>query len=212
MKKIAMDTARNYVKEKKPAGVVKTSMVFASGAEVEVEIRTSLTTEEKSTFINRVLSGCFDGNGDYRPEYLTPMLRATILQMCTNLPVISLKGEKTDNGESVMDIDAMDALYSALDLDALDDAGYQSLMGEMVHQCAVATDWRKARNLSGANTALADAAKSVRELAAALMTKLDGFDLEALTEYAAKLSKATDGMDEGQIVNALIKENTERAE
>lgn len=212
MKKISVDTAKNYIKEKSPEGMTKTSMVFNDGQEVEVEIRTKLTTDEKSAFISRVLSGCFDGNGNYRPEYMTPMLRATILQMCTNLPVISRKGEKTEDGEAVMDIDAMDALYVSLNLDTLNDVGYQSMMGEMVHLSGIAADWRKAKQLSGAKEELAYAARSVRELAEALTAKIDGLDLDALMEYAKKLSENTEGLSEQGVIKALVESANEANE
>lgn len=204
MKKIAVETAKKFLKENTPEHVAQGKAQLADGTEIAFEIRTHLTTEEKSTFIHRVLSGCFDAQGDYRPEYMTPMLRATILQMCTNLPALSLKGVQTTDGEAAMDIEAMNNLYVALNMDATNSAEYQNMMGELVYLCNVAADWRKARTLSGTNEALSAAAEGVRELMAALLTKLDGFDLEGLTEYAAKLSKATEGMSEKQLVAAII--------
>ena len=94
------------------------------------------------------------------------MLRATILQMCTNVPVLTMKGEAEN-----MDLDAMNALYQAMNLDYLDNEPYQAMMREMVGLCQVGIEWRKARNLSDGNkvsvnamNALGDAAISIRNV------------------------------------------------
>ena len=101
MKKIAVDTMRTFLKEHKAENITKLSVPVGDSS-FELEIKTHLTVTEKSTFISRVLSGCFDVMGNFRPEYVSPMMRATILQMCTNLPVLVEKGVKAENGESAM--------------------------------------------------------------------------------------------------------------
>lgn len=88
---------------------------------------------EKSTFLNRVVSGCFDATGKFRPEYVSPMLRATILQMCTNIPAMTLKNETDEVGVPALDVDAMNELYLAMDLDHVQNAGYARFHVWYVH-------------------------------------------------------------------------------
>lgn len=205
MKKIAVNTVKNFLKASKTEEFTTVSFPIGESS-FEVQIRTSLTTDEKTLFISRVVRNCFDAAGNYHPEFLTPMLRATILQMCTNVPVLTLKGE----AES-MDLDGMNDLYCAMDLDCLNHAGYQMMMGEMVNLCQMGVEWRKARVLSAANSAstealnaLGDAAFSIRNAVEALAKKVDGANMTELLQYAGQLSKATENLDEGGILNGLL--------
>lgn len=206
MKKIAVNTVKAFLKEHKNEEFITETFTVGSSS-FEVQIKRSLTTTEKTTFINRVLSGCFDAANNFRPEYVTPMLRATILQMCTNIPVISLKGDQGDDGGSLMDIEAMNDLYVAMDLDNYSNSHYQSMMNDIVHLCFDAIDWKKSRILSGnadAFTAFADASHAVRRLVETLADKAESADLPTLMEYAGKLTAATDNLEEGGILNGLL--------
>ena len=134
------------------------------------------------------------------------MLRATILQMCTNVPVLTMKGEAEN-----MDLDAMNALYQAMNLDYLDNEPYQAMMREMVGLCQVRIECRKARTLSDANkvsvnamNALGDAAISIRNVMEALAKKADSTDMDTLMQYAGKISKATENLDEGGILQGIL--------
>lgn len=205
MKKIAVNTVKAFLKEHAEAGVVTKEFPVADST-FEVQIRTILTIDEKTKFISRVVRNCFDAAGNYHPEFLTPMLRATILQMCTNVPVLTMKGEAEN-----MDLDAMNALYAAMELDYLDNGPYQAMMQEMVGLCQVGIEWRKARNLSDGNkvnadamNALGDAAISIRNVMEALAKKADGTDMNALMQYAGRLSKATENLDEGGILQGML--------
>ena len=91
MKKIAVDTMRTFLKERKAENITKLSVPVGDSS-FELEIKTHLTVTEKSTFISRVLSGCFDVMGNFRPEYVSPMMRATILQMWRLWPRIGAEG------------------------------------------------------------------------------------------------------------------------
>ena len=195
MKKIAVDTMRTFLKEHKAENITKLSVPVGDSS-FELEIKTHLTVTEKSTFISRVLSGCFDVMGNFRPEYVSPMMRATILQMCTNLPVLVEKGVKAENGESAMDMEAMDALYMALDLDNLQDASYQQMMGEIAHLCGQAIDWKRGHMIAEISAPMAEginAAKRVKDM-----------NMTELLEHAGQLSEVTKGMAQGDLAQALI--------
>ena len=90
MKKIAVNTMKTFLKEHKREDTYTQTFKVADSS-FEVVFHTNLSIAEKSTFINRVLKGCFDHMGNFRPEYVSPVLRATILQMCTNVPALTLK-------------------------------------------------------------------------------------------------------------------------
>ena len=205
MKKIAVNTVKAFLKEHADTGTVTKEFPVADST-FEVQIRTILTVDEKTKFISRVVRNCFDAAGNYHPEFLTPMLRATILQMCTNVPVLTMKGEAEN-----MDLDAMNALYQAMNLDYLDNEPYQAMMREMVGLCQVGIEWRKARNLSDSNkvsvnamNALGDAAISIRNVMEALAKKADSTDMDTLMQYAGKISKATENLDEGGILQGIL--------
>ena len=210
MKKIATNTVKMFLKEHKHEDSISVMFPVAD-SEFEVKIRTSLSESEKSVFISRVLSGCFDYKDDFRPEYVSSMLRATVLQMCTNLPVMTLKNERGDDGGSLMDIEAMNELYLALDLDHLDNKQFQVFLGEIVHLCTIAIEWKKSRVLAkdgapdvSAFTTFGEAMSSVREAAKTITDTVSKLNIDELMEYAAQLSKATEGMDEGGVVRELV--------
>ena len=113
MKKIAVNTVKNFIKEARDRREFTISYTIEDSA-FEVVVKSWLSVVECSMFINRVVDGCFDINGNYMPEYFEPLFKVTVLQMATNLPVISLKEEKGDE-EKYVDIDAMTDLWVALD-------------------------------------------------------------------------------------------------
>lgn len=198
MKKIAVNTMKAFLKEHKREDAY-TQVFEVADSSFEVVFHTNLSIAEKTTFINRVLSGCFDGMGNFRPEYVSPVLRATILQVCTNVPALTLKNETSDGGAPALDLEAMNDLYMAMDLDRVNDQGYQSMLAEMVQLCSQAIDWKKAHNLSNHNT---DSA--LRDLLNKLAAKVDGMDTVSLMQYAGVLSEATKGLGAGDILKGLL--------
>ena len=196
MKKISVNTVKNYMKEH--AGTHTFQKAFQIGEEsFEVTFKTSLDLSEKTAFISRVMSGCFDALGNYRPEYYYPMFHATLIQMCTNLPVVSMKGQQGDDGEALMDIDGMDKLYHALELNRLDGEGFLDLVTEMDSLCLDALEWRTKRELCDANNMklknLADAAITLVEEVA---NKVREFDPEAVSGYIGEPAKMTGDTEE----------------
>ena len=186
MKKIAVNTVKAFLKENKKEDAY-TQAFTVGDSSFEVSFHTALTIAEKSTFLNRVVSGCFDATGKFRPEYVSPMLRATILQMCTNIPAMTLKNETDEVG------------VPALDLDHVQNAGYQDMLNEMVPLCGQAIDWKKSSILAdhGTDTAL-------RDLLEGLADKVKDIDTESLMQYAGILSEGTKGLGEGGILQGLL--------
>jgi hypothetical protein len=198
MKKIAVNTVKAFLKENKKEDAY-TQAFTVGDSSFEVSFHTALTIAEKSTFLNRVVSGCFDATGKFRPEYVSPMLRATILQMCTNIPAMTLKNETDEVGVLALDVDAMNELYLAMDLDHVQNAGYQDMLNEMVPLCGQAIDWKKSSILAdhGTDTAL-------RDLLEGLADKVKDIDTESLMQYAGILSEGTKGLGEGGILQGLL--------
>lgn len=198
MKKIAVNTIKAFLKEHKREGTY-TETFTVGDSSFEVAFHTALTVDEKSVFINRVISGCFDSTGKFRPEYVSPMLRATIIQMCTNIPPLTLKNDNDGEGAPALDLDSMNALYLAMNLDAVKDEGYQAMLGEIVPLCIQAIDWRKSYIQSGGTTD-----NALRDLITALTTKVNSLDVGELMQFAGDLSGATKGLDEGGILKGLL--------
>ncbi len=199
MKKIAVDTAKAFLKEYNRKlhphdHVITQTFPIGDEKKFDVQIKTKLTTEEKSVFINRVLSGCFDAHGNYRPEYVEPMVRATVLQMCTNLPVLALKNEQADGGGSMMDLEAMNDLFVALGEPHCNDT-YEN----MSRLCREAIEWTKERLLSDNGT---DAA--LRRLLDALTGKVESVNTDTLMQYAAELSRATKNLGEDGLLRGIV--------
>lgn len=210
MKKIAVNTVKAFLKENKTEDVIVKKYPVGD-SEFEVRIRTRLTTDEKALFIRRVMSGCFDQMDNYRPEYFTPMFHATWLQMCSNLPTITLKGEYGPDGESLMDVNAMDELFTVLNLER-ELNNDKTMFMDLTFDCQEAVEWKKSRilakdgapDLSGID-AVGEAADSVKELITRISNVVSGINTEELMQYAGQLSKATEGMDEGGIANGLLR-------
>ena len=185
MKKIAVNTVKAFLKENKKEDTY-TQAFTVGDSSFEVSFHTALTIAEKSTFLNRVVSGCFDATGKFRPEYVSPMLRA-------------LKNETDEVGVPALDVDAMNELYLAMDLDHVQNAGYQDMLNEMVPLCGQAIDWKKSSILAdhGTDTAL-------RDLLEGLADKVKDIDTESLMQYAGILSEGTKGLGEGGILQGLL--------
>ena len=198
MKKIAVNTIKSFLKEHK-----RDDTFEDAGNTFDVVFHTSLSIAEKTIFINRVLSGCFDGEGNFRPEYVSPMLRATILQMCTNVPALTVKNDTGDGNLPVLDLESMDELYQTMDLDHVDNPEYQVMLDEMTSLCSQAIDWKKSRGLSNNKVDFA-----LKNLMDTLAAKIDSVDTGALMQYANSISDAmngfADGVDSGKLIDLVL--------
>lgn len=198
MKKIAVNTIKAFLKERRVKDTY-TRTYEVAGNSFEVVFHPNLSIAEKTAFINRVLSGCFDRAGNFLPEYEQPVFRATVLQVCTNVPAITLKNETADSGLPALDLEAMNDLYMAMELDSLDHKEFQSMLTEMETLCSKAVEWKKSSVLHSHDTDPA-----LRNLLDTLTAKVDGIDMESLMRYAGDLSEATKGLGEGDLADKLI--------
>lgn len=215
MRKIAVGTVKSFLKENRQDDTI-TMTIPVGESSFEVRVKTTLDIGERSVFINRVLSGCFDSENNFRPEYVEPMKRATILQMCTNVPVITLKNVQGADGAALMDLDAMNELYRALKLDEVENVRYLKMAFDLSDECDRAIEWKKGRILAGRNeaniqamAALGDMAVTIRDVVQALGDKAEKEDLASLMKYAGQLSTATENLDEGGILKGLLEYSKE---
>lgn len=116
-----------------------------------------------------------------------------------DIPAMTLKNETDEVGVPALDVDAMNELYLAMDLDHVQNAGYQDMLNEMVPLCGQAIDWKKSSILAdhGTDTAL-------RDLLEGLADKVKDIDTESLMQYAGILSEGTKGLGEGGILQGLL--------
>lgn len=207
MKKLSVETMRKYMKTKEPQKSVKVHYEF-DGAEFDVEVRASLSCAEQSAFIDRVLAGCFDDSGNFRPEYFDPMFHATVLQMMTNVPPIPIRGAANDDGEKLLDIDAMDELYDVLALE--NDETTEDFCGFIWYLyglCKDAAEYRRARNLanSGVTGDLSAIVSGVRRFVESLVDKVESVNTEKLLTYAEQLAELTRGMNAEGVADAMLR-------
>lgn len=207
MRKLSVDTMKKYMKTKEAPKYVKVHYEF-DGTEFDVEVRTNLSCAEQSAFISRVLAGCFDDSGNFRPEYFDPMFHATVLQMMTNVPPIPIRGAANDDGEKLLDIDAMDELYDALALEndeATED--FCGFIGYLYGLCDNAAEYRRARNLanSGVTGDLSAIVSGVRRFVESLVDKVESVNTEELLAYAEQLAELTRGMNAEGVADAMLR-------
>ena len=111
---------------------------------MEIALKTSLTISEKGIFVDRVVTPCFDENGDFMPQYLDPLFMITLLQMTTNVPVVEdmipivdESGVETGDKTAIINIEKTYELCKAINLvKNVTDIAYQSLISELQQMVA----------------------------------------------------------------------------
>lgn len=106
---------------------------------MEIALKTSLTIPEKGVFVDRVVTPCFDENGDFMPQYLDPLFMITLLQMTTNvpavedmIPIVDEFGVETGDKTAIVNIEKTYELCKAINLvKNVTDIAYQSLINEL---------------------------------------------------------------------------------
>ena len=198
MKKIAVGTVKAFLKENQYQP--ERTVIHVGDTDVEVTLSYDLTVEQKGMFTRRVMSGCFDELGRYRPESYSAMFKATVLQMCSDLPTLTLSGEKMDDGGAVMDINDMARLFDLLNI--CDTAAYKSFLTEMSGICAQAIEWRKQLILAREAKPDSDIYGDVAEI------------VSHIKSFVSKLDELSDGMDAELFgkMNQLLGAVTEAAE
>ena len=202
MKKIAVNTVKAFLKEhsKEQVNTVKLTVGDSS---FEAHVRTGLTADEESRFVNRVTDSVFDEAGDYRPEWFEPVFRATVLQMMTDLPPLTKTVGEGEDKRPVLDTDAMSELYDLVISPRWNDNPTIETMRAL---CYEAVGWRKERTLHGVGLDISRAARAIEELANTLAKQVESVDSKALLEYAGKLTALAGDFDQGALVKAILKE------
>ena len=129
---------------------------------MEITLKTSLSIPEKGIFVDRVVTPCFDENGDFMPQYLDPLFMITLLQMTTNVPAIEDSipvetGEDTESGEkaTIINIEKTYELCKAINLMRnAKDVKYQALISELKRMVADKLDYVKKVNIRKASNSL----------------------------------------------------------
>lgn len=106
---------------------------------MEIALKTSLTIPEKGVFVDRVVTPCFDENGDFMPQYLDPLFMITLLHMTTNvpavedmIPIVDEFGVETGDKTAIVNIEKTYELCKAINLvKNVTDIAYQSLINEL---------------------------------------------------------------------------------
>ena len=208
MKKVKVSDLKSCVKNANAKDKVAVTK-FIDGKEISFEVRLFLSIQEQSIFVRRVLSGCFDLYGDFRPEYKEPMFQATVLQMFTNLPVISMKDES--GGEDLIDIDKMARLFEILFNDISANNQLSRSLDNLQRMVNEAIEWKKSRILAADSAPMTDiygdfscAMKALRKTLETIADKTSEVDIEKLTKMANDLSEKVGAINENELVNKVI--------
>lgn len=94
-KKVSTKTMETLLKENTPTSEpVQITYTLKDGVEIKFNVKTDLSIEEKSAFIDRVVNSVLI-DSIYHVEYFEPLFDISILQLCTDIPVFK-DGENLD--------------------------------------------------------------------------------------------------------------------
>lgn len=195
----------DFMKETESANTTVITYNFAEQS-FDVTLKTSMTVDDMSAFIDRVVNGCFDTNGEYRPEFRDAIFQITILQMLSDIPVFTKKmneldenGNETKKKIDIIDIDKTYDLCKRLDFFHKANESFRALVNELVYLIESKLNFEQQRILMGERTVLQNARKDI-ENGIALINGI----ADELTEGLSKTLK-----DEGMLVlmNEFAKKN-----
>ena len=221
MKKMSTSTVKAFLKENSGDKVVSVTLPVGND-EFTVVFDFDLTIAEKSAFVRRVMSGCYDSEGNYRPEYFEPMFNATVLQMCSNAPVLTVKGDKMEDNTPVMDIDAMHSFFVCI-LDAMSAThnedveptlcqpqgqSFWDYYWKLHHLCDELRHWNNlepAREFGRMSRSISSLIESLRMVVYKISDMVDDADMASLVDGVRTLSSVAESMDEDNMAEALLK-------
>lgn len=202
MKKISVTSVKEYMKQAaEPEYKTFCKFVGKNDKEVEIVYKDVFTIEEESTFIDRIIDNVFDDNMRFRPEYVQPMVHATLIQMFTNLPTIPI------GNSEYMDVRAMDRMFYIFKFDKLNCESWDTLSALAGSAVKYEKDKRLAETSTASDRAVdefANTMKSLTEVVNTLGKKVNDINMNEMIEYAGRLSNATQELQEGSILNGLI--------
>lgn len=204
MKQISVNTIKEFIKEHDKEQVVINIPVRDSF--FELKINRNVTISDKSRFIRRVIDGCFDVADRFRVEYEMPMIKATILQMFTNIPVISVKDKQTDDGQAVMDVDAMEKVFDFI-TQVNEEANLLSMFSDVVYLCqeAVKHEVTKMNTNRSTSDRVNELLDDIINVVNKISEKIEDIDMEELIGISETITKITNGINENNIIKELVK-------
>ena len=145
----------DFMKETESANTTVVTYNFAEQS-FDVTLKTNMTVDDKSVFIDRVVNGCFDSNTEYRPEFRDAIFQITILQMLSDVPVFTKKmneldekGNEIEKKIDVIDIDKTYDLCKKLDLFHKANDAFRVLVNELVYLVETKLAFEQQRILVG---------------------------------------------------------------
>lgn len=188
----------------------------------DVKLKTDMTVDEKSTFIDRVVNGCFDSNNEYRPEFRDAIFQITVLQMLSDVPVFTKKMKELDENDNetekkidVIDIDKTYSLCKKLNLVRRANDAFRNLINELVYLVETKIAFEQQRIIAGERILLQQAKNDIEKGIAfidSIATQLteglsntikDEGMLVLMNEFAKKHSNLTDT----QILQKIASDN-----
>jgi len=186
----------------------------------DVKLKTDMTVDEKSTFIDRVVNGCFDSNNEYRPEFRDAIFQITVLQMLSDVPVFTKKMKELDENDNetekkidVIDIDKTYSLCKKLNLVCRANDAFRNLINELVYLVETKIAFEQQRIIAGERKAL-EKAREELETGIALVNgiglslkennknMIDKPEFDDVVKLATKLGN----LSEDDIIKAIIQE------
>jgi len=186
----------------------------------DVKLKTDMTVDEKSTFIDRVVNGCFDSNNEYRPEFRDAIFQITVLQMLSDVPVFTKKMKELDENDNetekkidVIDIDKTYSLCKKLNLVRRANDAFRNLINELVYLVETKIAFEQQRIIAGERKAL-EKAREELETGIALVNgiglslkennknMIDKPEFDDVVKLATKLGN----LSEDDIIKAIIQE------
>lgn len=200
-KKLTLKLLDTYIKANLPSDtMVKTIMV--DGQLYDINIKTCLSIQQMTGFVDYVADGCFTLDGDYAPEYFDVMFQSAIMQLMTDLPlpyrVVNNSEEKT--------VDYIRAynLMKSLEIETFmrEDPTASKTLDQLVENIQDKINFKKEQIIkkSIVSEKIIHLIDSITEF----VNQFEGsIDFESLQKNISKLAKTTK-LDERKIVDAVI--------
>lgn len=175
---------------------------------VEVEIKNDMTIDEKTAFVERVLSGIFIGEDeDFYPEYVEPVFEICVLQMLTDVPVF-----EDEDGENV-DIEKTYKLCKVLNLQkTVDDVKFKKLVSELDDLVYEKINYKKEIVLAGERRKL-EVIRQEMEDGLILINNMieqlnntmqESINLNDYFDEVVKLNESIEGMNKEDVVGSIL--------
>lgn len=182
----------------------------------EIKLKTFMTINETSTFIDRVVNGCFDSDDDdFRPEYIEPIFHVTLLQMLTNVPIFTKKMESLENNTKIDVVDVEKTYRLALNLKLWEKEcnSFRTLYSTLWDLVNEKLKFQKQRVLAGEKKTLEKAREEIEtgialingvsELMQENINMVNKNEINDMIEFSKKLNSLSDD----DIIKTILEQN-----